>query len=501
MKQHQHLKQFGFKNYRKFHDFPMMDLGGINIFVGKNNSGKSTAIKALIIILQSIANRTFESIGDAPVLLSTLPINLNLLFSSEKSTHLYLGSFATSVNDNAKSQVMCFSFSSNNTSLEIKCIDDVPNISSVTIKNEKALIAYYYKFDKSAKGGTVECRFNITPKEIEKQLEFLSNTNDMKDKIGTIATMLVSPPIWSLANSLAARKSQKSLSIDEIKAMSDEITSKSHKIKMPLKKFDLDHLPKDHSCSWLNDFLFQEILRNKNECICKDLNFCTDFEYIEAHNATHKVLLDSEDKNNFVAQTVHRYYNLFKNSPNPFVNEWMNKLEIGDTFSVEVVDGEAYKVYVHTGGKKTLLGYKGTGSIQALTLLLMLAVIIETNHNCTIFIEEPEQNLHPSLQSFLADLFYDVWKKSEGRIRLIAETHSEYLVRKMQVIAARLVDNGDYSVSEINDDFKVYYFPENDIPYSLGFCGNGHFAKRFGEGFFDEAGKSYNDLTRIERGL
>ena len=42
------MKSFGFKNFRKFKNLPMMHLGGMNIFVGTNNSGKSTFIKGMI---------------------------------------------------------------------------------------------------------------------------------------------------------------------------------------------------------------------------------------------------------------------------------------------------------------------------------------------------------------------------------------------------------------------------------------------------------------------
>ncbi|MGN1277775.1 MAG: hypothetical protein ACI4UK_12355, partial [Floccifex sp.] len=48
---------------------------------------------------------------------------------------------------------------------------------------------------------------------------------------------------------------------------------------------------------------------------------------------------------------------------------------------------------------------------------------------------------------------------------------------------------------------KIYYFQEKGNPYSMQFMETGHFARKFGKGFFDEAGKSYNDLARIERGL
>ena len=38
--------KIGFSNFRKFADFPEINLGDITILVGGNNSGKSTLVKA-----------------------------------------------------------------------------------------------------------------------------------------------------------------------------------------------------------------------------------------------------------------------------------------------------------------------------------------------------------------------------------------------------------------------------------------------------------------------
>ena len=54
------MRSFGFKNFRKFEDFPPIDLGSINILVGPNNSGKSTFIKALKLMCYNLKLRTFE---------------------------------------------------------------------------------------------------------------------------------------------------------------------------------------------------------------------------------------------------------------------------------------------------------------------------------------------------------------------------------------------------------------------------------------------------------
>ena len=41
------MRQIGFKNFRKFENFPVIDLSPITIFVGENNAGKSTVVKAM----------------------------------------------------------------------------------------------------------------------------------------------------------------------------------------------------------------------------------------------------------------------------------------------------------------------------------------------------------------------------------------------------------------------------------------------------------------------
>ena len=46
----------GFKNFRKFADFPELDLGDITILVGGNNSGKSTLVKALLLCMDNLRN-------------------------------------------------------------------------------------------------------------------------------------------------------------------------------------------------------------------------------------------------------------------------------------------------------------------------------------------------------------------------------------------------------------------------------------------------------------
>ena len=45
------MRQIGFKNFRRFEDFPVIDINPITIFVGENNAGKSTVVKAMLSVL------------------------------------------------------------------------------------------------------------------------------------------------------------------------------------------------------------------------------------------------------------------------------------------------------------------------------------------------------------------------------------------------------------------------------------------------------------------
>ena len=48
----------------------------------------------------------------------------------------------------------------------------------------------------------------------------------------------------------------------------------------------------------------------------------------------------------------------------------------------------------------------------------------------TVILEQPEIHLHPSVQSGLADVFIDVWRKRN--VQILVESHSEHLLRRLR---------------------------------------------------------------------
>jgi predicted ATPase len=224
------------------------------------------------------------------------------------------------------------------------------------------------------------------------------------------------------------------------------------------------------------------------------------------------MLYTLEDKNDSMAQAIHNYARFNVNPgtfADSFIRKWMKEFGIGSNYQIQSFGGEGYTVKVETNNGWINLADMGMGTNQLMVMLFNLATIMleEGHHGATggksyipkfIIIEEPEQNLHPKLQSKLADLFAEV--AQDDSYKFLIETHSEYVVRRTQVLVAQLCVSDEKELEKQNP-FKVYYFPGNGTPYDMKYTMSGRFENKFGEGFFDEAGKWHMEILRKEKGL
>lgn len=176
---------------------------------------------------------------------------------------------------------------------------------------------------------------------------------------------------------------------------------------------------------------------------------------------------------------------------------------------------------VNFDGTKTPLVDLGYGVSQLLPIIMKIAIIAQKHqliHDdsegqdgfheeqaiyfspSTLLIEEPEANLHPSLQSKIAELFIDA--ASRFNIQFLIETHSEYLIYKFQEYIGSKILNP----SEV----KMYYFNHpNDVRegvkdkyishVQIGEDGSIDYDKYFGKGFFDEQTNLKLSLLNIQR--
>lgn len=199
-----------------------------------------------------------------------------------------------------------------------------------------------------------------------------------------------------------------------------------------------------------------------------------------------------------------------------FIKKWLKIFDIGEDFRIRSYESSAATVEVFGDGDWINLSDKGFGAGQIFTIILSIyksyadtvgqmfyfdfendlnseseadittATYKKIKTKIIILIEEPEANLHPSLQSKLAELFLEAYRKFN--IQFIVETHSEYLIRQTQV----LVKESTKLNNIFTNPFAVYYFGADKGPYQMEYDEEGKFIQDFGPGFFDQSRK----LTR-----
>lgn len=196
-----------------------------------------------------------------------------------------------------------------------------------------------------------------------------------------------------------------------------------------------------------------------------------------------------------------------------FMKKWLNEFGICDDVVTQNEEGLLrIKLITTNAPEGRLLADYGYGVTQLISLLLFIEYGIREAKYSTrsyaspsifninpfnlykmipsiLIVEEPENHLHPSLQSRLADMFQDA---ARNGVHCIVETHSEYMIRRTQVLVAEM--NKSETVNKPENPFRVYYFPTDGIPYDMGYRQNGKFIESFGTGFFDVADNSAMEL-------
>lgn len=200
------------------------------------------------------------------------------------------------------------------------------------------------------------------------------------------------------------------------------------------------------------------------------------------------------------------YASIGEVTPGDFINKWLSKFGIADHVSIRK-ENDGVVIYLYDDKEETyceLLADKGYGITQLVSVLLEIETKIlvynrlseELPKPSLIVIEEPEIHLHPNYQSLLADMFLEAYQKYN--IHFIIETHSEYLIRRTQVISSEQRYESQEELNEKNP-FRVYYITKDSQLYDMRYRTNGLFAEKFGEGFMDEASKMHMTLLKNDR--
>jgi predicted ATPase len=148
----------------------------------------------------------------------------------------------------------------------------------------------------------------------------------------------------------------------------------------------------------------------------------------------------------------------------------------------------------------------GFGYSQLIPIILKIIDCVN-NQNYNLIIEEPEANLHPNLQSMLADIFVLTLKYFEN-FNFIIETHSEYFIRKLQYLTAlnESSNNEDLEKSISPDKSIIYYFNDKEFVNAqepkvkkIEINNRGSLSDTFGQGFYDETARLQFDFISLRR--
>ncbi|MCF2521107.1 AAA family ATPase [Dyadobacter sp. CY351] len=179
-----------------------------------------------------------------------------------------------------------------------------------------------------------------------------------------------------------------------------------------------------------------------------------------------------------------------------FYYKWFGKFGISLAMNRnDQLDANSYLV---NGMSHVDVGY---GITQIIAIIIRILSIAESgylhffNPGHVLILEEPEANLHPKYQSLLADMFFEA--AETFNIQFVIETHSEYLIRKVQYLTAKRQIN--------TEDTVIYYFHDpNGIPKDekqvkkIQILEDGSLSDDFGPGFFDEAANWELELIRLK---
>ena len=507
----------GFTNFRRFQNFPEIDLGDITILVGGNNAGKSTLVKAMLLMRDFLKSRINSND------ISRYNYGLFQPKFSFDTEHVNVGDFyrAFCRQSPAKEDMISFKMRIDKFRFIVELRGErkpgiVPKVTMISVSDEDSDI--HFTFDFSI--GEMTVRFEYDREALNNDAHIL---REHKLQLNALKEKLSKSRDFNEISILKMEIEQEEKIINSSNI--DTEISEYEEVTIPFFFFNdysigkmlLPELIKGfteyaetgttgnkRSASYKKEEANKYFLRGKELEILKVSEELEEFlnkqdiEYVYAHSVAQKLFYADcieSLSSDYTKRTIHEFYNAHITDEDKeffIIKEWLENFEIGNSLEVIPFSGDNYRVLIYDKENPhgIDLADKGMGSIQLVVLLLRIATFAHKykTADLTILLEEPEQNLHPAIQSKLADMLYEV--NEEFGIRFIVETHSEYLIRRTQVLVAGFNHNDEATLNR-NIPFAVYFLNKNpeEEPKKMTYKLSGAFNEKFGEGFFDEASK------------
>lgn len=547
------IKSISIKNFRVFKDKTTFQLRPFTILTGPNNSGKSSFIKFLLLLKEGIEKLNFSkgrhSLGsyndalpwsrDSNELEFWVTTNNNTLagvynedgelwkFNLQKNNKK-LASFEAVKKDDYFHELMYMELENPDSyqllELDIDLLIDLLKESLISILPEGKVDSFFSKYFvnpilyKISVAGE-----DVTDAHFDDIVEFQNEVlGKFKCHFGASFEEREGDSFFSLFNRVIKELEvkNKSLLVNYIKSKHSFGDGDNLNIEVNYSEYgELIFTNSSTYFTTLNivpqvlNFL-EKTLKSYDDFFERSFIERLEFDYISGDRGSQERVFYNSSTKEMAKELVEFSSRKFINKR--FLQECFSKLGIDGELEIQRFENSVTSIYIKQKNIRLALSDLGFGYSQVIPIILkihnlfrdqeidydkkggVLSRFISGVHiNKRLIIEEPEANLHPNLQSKLADLLVYIAKKHN--LHFIIETHSEYFIRKLQYLTAKQELNAEDSVIYYFNDDKYVNKQEPKVK-EIVINEDGGLSDSFGPGFFDEATRLQFDLLKLNKG-
>lgn len=409
------------KNYRAFEDLDL-EFSKINLFLGPNNSGKSSILSLINLLSQTL----ISSDHSVPLLL--------------RGAKEDLGTFRDLIFDH-----------------------DVNKELIIGVKSKQATIFGLRRTKDPFIEGIIELTFGFRPKRHEIELR----------KINVIS------PNYDINMNFEKAKTSNNYYLTYLR---DGVITSTNKRKIDYLDHFLPYL-QFYGTHSTNNVLREFYSRFVKEL--KSIEFIGPFReppqrtYLFSGENPGSVGVRGERAIDIMTMDYLRQTGDEKRNIVNKISDWYKSCEISERLSIKTLSDRHFEVVLsHIGSKsKENIADVGYGCSQVLPILV-------AGHNLDrgdiLIVQEPEIHLHPKAQAELGTFFFDLYKKG---IQTFIETHSEHLLLRIQ---AHIADKESKLDPEDVRIFYVYTEDGKKKIKRIKIKEDGFFEDKWPKGFFPE---------------
>ncbi len=461
------IKSMNIKNFKAFKESGWLNFKKINILVGPNSSGKSSFLKALLLLDNTIKSEDVSSALDLPEEIGAFE---SIVYGNNTKDKLFFD-IDFQVRELKTDELKLASL------ILLKVFSPLLQESSnnrffTSIKEPFNDLFTPEKFADMYKNSMVK-RFSFSIKSTRKNnisvdnFKFVTYNNDTYEIFQSKKSyyLMKNNNTIDIPNLFKPYKFFFKLNNKNISKCTDNNTLE----EVFNVVFAFSHMERDIS-NFTNKIVHIEPFRNTPKRLEYVTNVKTPYNSVGSKGenmlSTILSLKSTEESKNKGSKSI-----LTK------INYWLNAFDLAEEAYEKDLGDNHYSWMIknkYTGIPCNIVDV-GVGTSQ------LLPIIIESVNSpagSILLIEEPETHIHPGAQAKLADLFVECATKQSKMF--FVETHSMYLITQLEILVAQKKIKAE--------DIGIYYFNQDKNGthvMDMKLCDNGQFEDEWPSGFFD----------------